>query len=46
MGAPDPSLPREDAFAGQAPRAYRRCMGYRGILVDLLLGHFNGPASA
>jgi hypothetical protein len=31
---------------GQAPGGYYRCSGYRGIPVHLLLGHFNGPASA
>jgi hypothetical protein len=46
LGAPDPSLPREGAFAGQAPGGYCRCSGYRGILVHLLLGPFNGPVSA
>jgi hypothetical protein len=46
MGAPDPSLPREGAFAGQAPSGYCRYSGYRGIPVHLLLGSFNGPALA
>jgi hypothetical protein len=46
LGAPDPSLPREGAFAGQAPGGYCRCSGYRGIPVHLLLGPFNSPASA
>jgi hypothetical protein len=46
LGAPDPSLPREGVFAGQAPRGYYRCSGYRGIPVHLLLGSFNGPALA
>jgi hypothetical protein len=46
LGAPDPSLPREGAFAGQAPEGYCRCSRYRGIPVHLLLGHFNSPASA
>jgi hypothetical protein len=46
LGAPDPSLPREGAFTGQAPGGYCRCSGYRGIPVHLLLGSFNGPASA
>jgi hypothetical protein len=31
---------------GQAPGGYYRCSGYRGIPVHLLLGPFNGPASA
>jgi hypothetical protein len=46
LGPPDPSLPREGAFAGQAPGGYYRCSGYQGIPVHLLLGPFNGPASA
>jgi hypothetical protein len=46
LGAPDPLLPQEGAFAGQAPWGNCRCSGYRGILVHLLLGHFNGPTSA
>jgi hypothetical protein len=46
MGALDPSLPREGVFAGQAPGGYCQCSGYRGIPVRLLLGSFNGPASA
>jgi hypothetical protein len=46
LGAPDPSLPQVGAFAGQAPGGYYRRSGYRGILVHLLLGPFNGPASA
>jgi hypothetical protein len=46
LGAPDPSLPREGAFAVQALGGYCRCSGYRGIPVHLLLGPFNGPASA
>jgi hypothetical protein len=45
-GAPGPSLPQEGASAGQAPGGYYRCSGYRGIPVHLLLGPFNGPASA
>jgi hypothetical protein len=31
---------------GWAPGGYCRCSGYRGISVHLLLGLFNGPASA
>jgi hypothetical protein len=46
LGAPDPLLPREGAFVGQAPTGYYRCSGYRGIPVHLLLGHFNDPTSA
>jgi hypothetical protein len=46
LGTPDPSLPQEGAFAGQTPRGYCQCSGYRGIPVHLLLGHFNDPASA
>jgi hypothetical protein len=46
LGAPDPSLPREGAFTGQAPGGYCRCSRYRAIPVHLLLGPFNGPASA
>jgi hypothetical protein len=46
LGAPDPSLTQGGAFAGQAPRGYCRCSGYQGIPIHLLLGHFNGPASA
>jgi hypothetical protein len=46
LGAPNPSLPREGASAGQAPRGYCWCSGYRGIPVHLLLGPFNGPALA
>jgi hypothetical protein len=46
LGAPDPSLPREGASVGQAPRGYYRCSGYWGIPVHLLLGPFNSPALA
>jgi hypothetical protein len=46
LGGPDPSLPREGAFTGQAPGGYCRCSGYRGITVHLLLGPFNGSALA
>jgi hypothetical protein len=45
-GGPDPSLPQEGVFAGQAPGGYCWCSVYRGILVHLLLGPLNGPASA
>jgi hypothetical protein len=44
LGAPDPSLPREGAFAGQALGSYYRCTGYWGIVVHLLLGHFQWPS--
>jgi hypothetical protein len=46
LGGPNPSLPREGVFASQAPGGYCRYSGYRGIPVHLLLGSFNGPASA
>jgi hypothetical protein len=46
LGAPDPSLPPEGAFAGQDPGGYCRCSGYRAIPVHMLLGPFNGPALA
>jgi hypothetical protein len=46
LGGPGPSLPQEGAFASQAPGGYCRCSGYRDIPVHLLLGPFNGPASA